>query len=415
MKHNKQNGIAKIFTLITMVLLVAVLGLAMNETQKVQENRSKAAGLSSLPVTPPIALGDRVLNEGKYIDLSLYLEELSSISDKNLNLWLGRLNLAYEDYSELTNWKPHDGNKITIQSVECGDNCPGWAWADSSPVISWAKQWWLIDELKRIDNKDDWSFGILHEISHKFDNYESWGGFDNEMMANFKMAYVLEKRNAKVCPNNDEQYFVVGSFTTGEPRRTEKRFRSWQKSRFPKKFRNQTEMKFSEVKIKDELRLKTLKMISDLDVRINYTYLKRENIPEDYKSNGKLSTGILYTHVVAQTLELYTPTADKEFRVFCDQRHLKGIKRKEFKDIITARLLPLLPKDSCVQIEMVDSTTDANIQIADWISGALARYYEKKKLCDECFDILNNNIISNDNELFKDYWQDKFGNKKPNL
>ena len=62
---------------------------------------------------------------------------------------------------------------------------------------------------------------------------------------------------------------------------------------------------------------------------------------------------------------------------------------------------------------MIDSTTSANIQIADWISGALARYHEKKVLCDECYGLLKNNILKPD-ELFKDYWEEKYKNKKPN-
>lgn len=227
------------------------------------------------------------------------------------------------------------------------------------------------------------------------------------------MAHIFLDESGQFTKHDNEQYFVVGSFMTGDCRRTEKRFKSWHSSKFPKKFRNQPEIKFSEVKISDELRLKTLKMISNLDVRINYTFLKRENIPEEYHKNGKLNTGILYTQVVGKTLELYTPTSDPEFRVFCDQRHLKGIKRSEFKELISARLLPLLPKGAIIQIEMIDSTTDANIQIADWISGSLARYHEKKELGSECFDILGNNIISCD-ELFKEHWETKFKNKKPN-
>ena len=193
----------------------------------------------------------------------------------------------------------------------------------------------------------------------------------------------------------------------------EKKFKSWQKSCFPRKLRNQPEIKFSDVNISDELRLRTLKMISELDVRIMYTYLKRENIPSEYRNDGKLNTGILYTQVVAENLKLYTSVGENEFRVFCDQRHLKGITRKEFKDILTANLLPLLPKNSIVQIEMIDSTMNANIQIADWISGALAKYHEKKNLYNECYEILKNNIIKSD-ELFKDYWEEKFTNKKPN-
>lgn len=225
--------------------------------------------------------------------------------------------------------------------------------------------------------------------------------------------YVFLDESGQFTKHNNEKYFIIGSFTVGDPKRTEKRFKSWQKSKFPRKIRNQSEIKFSEVKIDNNLRLKTLRMISKLDVRIKYTYLKRENIPEKFKNDGKLNTGILYTQVVGENLELYVNSGDNEFRVFCDQRHLKGSNRKEFNSILTTRLLPLLPKNSLVEIKMVDSTTNVNIQIADWISGALARYHENKELGQECFDILTNNIVDS-RELFKEYWEEKYGNKKPN-
>jgi len=225
--------------------------------------------------------------------------------------------------------------------------------------------------------------------------------------------YIFLDESGQFTKHNNEQYFVIGSFLTSDPRRIEKMFKSWQKTKFPRKNRNQPEIKFSEVNINDELRLKTLRMISEMDIRIKYTYLKRENIPAKYKNDGKLNSGILYTQVVAENLKLYASAADNELRVFCDQRHLKGITRKEFKNILTAAILPLMPRSSIIQIEMIDSKTNANIQIADWISGALARHHEKKDLCNECYEILKNNIIESD-ELFKDYWEDKYTNKKLN-
>jgi len=41
-----------------------------------------------------------------------------------------------------------------------------------------------------------------------------------------------------------------------------------------------------------------------------------------------------------------------------------------------------------------------NIQIADWIAGALARYLEKGRLGEKCFKILKENIIGEGKELF---------------
>lgn len=105
---------------------------------------------------------------------------------------------------------------------------------------------------------------------------------------------------------------------------------------------------------------------------------------------------------------MYLPINDLEFRVFCDERHLKGIKRSRFKEIIMSNLLPQLPKGAIIQIEMLDSKKNANIQIADWIAGALTWCLEKKTLGEECGQILKNNILNEGKELFKDYWANKY-------
>lgn len=205
---------------------------------------------------------------------------------------------------------------------------------------------------------------------------------------------------------NKNKYFVVGTFTIGEPRRTAKQFRSWQHSRFPKKMRFQSEIKFADIKIEDNLRLKTLRFFASLDVRIRYVYLLRENIPIEYRDKEKIKSGLLYTHIISRTLEMFLPISDLEFRVFCDNRHLKGITKAKFKEIIITSLLPQLPKNTIIQIETVDSTTNENVQIADWIAGSLARYHNEKPLGKELFDILKNNILSSE-EMFKDYWFNK--------
>jgi len=216
------------------------------------------------------------------------------------------------------------------------------------------------------------------------------------------MAYIFLDESGQFTKRDHENYFVVGSFTVGNPRRTEKQFRSWQHSRFPRKLRSQSEIKFGDVRITNQLRLRTLKFIANLDVRIHYAYLLRENIPFDYWKKNTLQSGLLYTNVIGETLEMYLPLNDSEFRAFCDERHLKGFKRSQFKSALKARLLLQVPKETIMQIEMVNSTTNANIQIADWITGSLGRYLEKKELGEECYQILRNNLLlAGGRELFR--------------
>lgn len=212
--------------------------------------------------------------------------------------------------------------------------------------------------------------------------------------------YIFLDESGQFTKHNHEEYFVIGSFTVGDPRRTAKGLRVFYKKHFPKKMQNQSEIKWSATGISDKLRLKTLKHISKLDVRIKYIYLLRTNIPTEYRKEDKFKDGLLYTNVVGELLDMYLPTADGDFRVFCDQRKLSGMTSADFKRVIKARMLPNLPKDSIVQIETLDSVGNINIQIADWISGAIARYLEKGPLGEECYSILKGNIIGEGKELF---------------
>lgn len=228
------------------------------------------------------------------------------------------------------------------------------------------------------------------------------------------MAYIFLDESGQFSKNNKDNYFIIGSFTVGNPRRTEKQFKVWQRTKFPRKSKNQKEIKFSEINITDSLRIKTLKFIANLDVRVHCAYFLKKNIPEEYSHKNTLQSGILYTEIIGETLGMYLPITDREFRVFCDKRSLKGIKNSEFKNILRARLFSQLPKDSIIQIEMIDSKMSSNIQIADWISGSLAWYFEEKHLGQECYQVLKNNLLGNCKELFKDYWDNKYKNKNPN-
>ncbi len=215
---------------------------------------------------------------------------------------------------------------------------------------------------------------------------------------------VFLDETGQLSKSEDGKYFLIGTFTTGDPRRTQKRFISWRQEKFPRKLRYLQEVKFSNNDIDQELRIKTIKEIAKLDVRIRYGFIKKQNIPLDFRYKGKIRTGHLYAEIVSKTLESYLPVSDKDFRVFCDTRNLKGLKKSEFKSIVSTNILSQLPPNSIVQIEMLDSTTNANIQIADWICGALGRYYNNKKSGQEYFKILKNNLLGEGVELFKDYW-----------
>ena len=202
-------------------------------------------------------------------------------------------------------------------------------------------------------------------------------------------------------PCAGQEYFVIGSFTVGDPKRTAKSFRLWQVNKFPKRKRGQSEVKFSESGITDDLRIRTIEYISSLDVRIRYGYLCCERLPFTSYDHSGLREGYLYTEILGQILESYFPITESLFSVRCDQRQLKGLKRKQFIEILQKRLMPIAPEKTLIDIRQIDSTTDTNIQIADWIVGAIAASLNQKPFGEKYLQILRQNIIGVPIELTK--------------
>lgn len=189
-------------------------------------------------------------------------------------------------------------------------------------------------------------------------------------------------------------------------------FRKWQHIKFTnRKLRYRAEVKFSDTRLTDDLRAKTLLHFTKQNIRIFYSFLKKENIPLEFRRPKGLESGRLYAEIIAKTLGLLLPTADREFRAFLDRRHLKRLSQTAFQESLRLDLLPKLPAKTVLQIETVDSATNPNIQIADWICGAFYRYYSGRRNGKDFYDILRNNIIASD-ELFKDYWINFSQNKK---
>ncbi len=218
------------------------------------------------------------------------------------------------------------------------------------------------------------------------------------------MAYIFLDESGQFTKDKDNEYFVIASFIVGDPRASWKGFKSWQRSKFPKVMRTLPEVKFADAKISDEFRIKTLQTIVALGVRIRYVYLNKKNIPTEFRRKRSLKDGHLYAHIVAGLLEMYLPLPDLELRVFCDERHLKGVTRDEFRNNLQAHLIPLMSPGSLVQVDMAHSHENPNIQIADWIAGALAWYHNGHPLGQKCFNTLRNSILEPAKEIFKDTW-----------
>ncbi|WP_157890125.1 S8 family serine peptidase [Paenibacillus sp. DMB5] len=135
--------------------------------------------------------------DGNHVFTNLEIYDTNVLSTANHTRWLTHLDKVYESLLDLVGTAPYSAQKIEIKSTR---NYPG-GWAVSGNPILWYQKY-IKDELVRVNNYDDWSFGIMHEISHNFDS-SNWN-FDAEFWANTKMYYAVEQNNSIVTMNGTQ-------------------------------------------------------------------------------------------------------------------------------------------------------------------------------------------------------------------
>ena len=152
-------------------------------------------------------------NDDLYIRSSEHLrlvidKAYRAVSDSIIDNWLANLDKVYECYKELfSGMVPFDGKITTIRSATIG------AWAYAGNPIQWNRDY-IAAALSQV-GRGDWCFGIMHEIGHNFAPYMNNGTYtfdwNEEIFANFRMFYALEKLNAVVIttasvPQGDGTY-----------------------------------------------------------------------------------------------------------------------------------------------------------------------------------------------------------------
>ncbi|MCL2511317.1 MAG: leucine-rich repeat protein [Bacteroidales bacterium] len=112
------------------------------------------------------------------------------ISPANLQRWLSHLDAIYEAYAELVGGVPCNGEKIRIVKVS---GVSYWAAAHIGGCEIFWNSSYITSTLDKIDEFDDWNFGILHEIGHLFDkpSEPNWI-YHAESTATFKAFYALD-------------------------------------------------------------------------------------------------------------------------------------------------------------------------------------------------------------------------------
>jgi hypothetical protein len=104
---------------------------------------------------------------------------------------------VYLSLQDLVGATPYSGSKIQIRTDR---SLPTGIWAYSGNPIR-INQLHMGQFIEQINNDGNWGFGVLHELGHDFDSGKNWN-FDAEFFANFKAAYAIMQRGAKVYVGN---------------------------------------------------------------------------------------------------------------------------------------------------------------------------------------------------------------------
>ena len=128
------------------------------------------------------------------------------ITDKQADKWIKQLDKAYEAYADLLGETPYDGRKISILNTPGIE--PGY-WALAGNPILWNSHVAVTQALDNFHKEGDSCFGILHEIGHTFSagtigHPDNWN-WNDEIFANFRMSYALEKNKTSVIMR-DKKY-----------------------------------------------------------------------------------------------------------------------------------------------------------------------------------------------------------------
>ncbi len=138
-----------------------------------------------------------LMGKNNVITLQLPPDITCVISLPLLQKWANRLEIAYSSFQELTGYVPY--THVIIEGYKTGShsNYAGWVFPNSNVIH--IDSGFLRKSLEVMSMRGaDWNFCTLHEMSHLFDFDMPWT-FEAELLADLKLAYVLERNHAAVA------------------------------------------------------------------------------------------------------------------------------------------------------------------------------------------------------------------------
>jgi hypothetical protein len=185
-----------------------------------------------------------------------------------------------------------------------------------------------------------------------------------------------------------DRYSVLVAFVTEQPKATRKCFVRAKQTKLPRQYQHYAELKFSDRVIPDDFKKHVLRQVARNEIRIYVLVVAKEYLASNFSGQAE---GMIYCHLVTRLLESCHLAESDEVYLFLDRRSLGGLTRQEFDARLRRQLLTRLRERARLEIQHPDSTTSVNIQVVDFLCGAVFQKYER---CNpEYYSLIEDRIV----------------------
>ncbi|WP_265581581.1 DUF3800 domain-containing protein [Methanofollis aquaemaris] len=191
---------------------------------------------------------------------------------------------------------------------------------------------------------------------------------------------------------NSSSYFIVGAIIAEGPEKVQqcKTCMKRVKKKFPKKYKNISELKYHNTD--DTYRRRVLECISRTDVDIAYAVLRKEQVYINLRDKRQVLYNYITGSLVSTILSEYGCSHD--VNVIID-KSLDGVVRDEFDKYLLYRSMEEHSNhtgEHDLEILHADSKKNHCIQAVDFIAGAVHRHYREPLPYNDYYSVFENRI-----------------------
>lgn len=179
------------------VLASSDRGFFITRRNAIEDRDIWSLQLKQIPIEPVKIKGARGI-----VTVLLQQRILKVISIERLQQWVNDLESAYDSYAELVGSASYD----TV-FIEASEPQLYWGFYTYGSNVICIDSNSIYEDLRKMAVREagDWNFGVLHEMSHLFDDGHSWE-FDSEATADLKLFYVMQANNICATPSEFGAY-----------------------------------------------------------------------------------------------------------------------------------------------------------------------------------------------------------------